>query len=250
MNYHLIDENVVMSNLENQVVIGAQNIHFGLLYHPRDLFFDLKNVRYHLDLDFLKIKDVLPIGEDAFVPTKHGFVKWGNPSIVIDSAGQELYGRLIDANYELHYSQFYYSNSSPFRWLVCSGYICLDSLPSNPIKMSKDNLYYVYVGSKPALVTKIPNSDIYFDEEHQKIILDFSRFKTYDIYSLRRMLGAKEGDIIYIFDFRKSVETGTVVQKLVITRGTCFATQVIVKYNNGVNPEVQETKELTYVCFD
>jgi hypothetical protein len=135
----------------------------------------------------------------------------------------------------------------PIDLMNCSGYICLGFTPSNPIRLSKDNLFYVMFGKgyKIDELKRISETKISVYEEDQKIIIDFSQKE--QIYEDER-LGVKDGDTIYVFDFKKYYNDEK-VNKLIITKGTCLGNTRVVVIDHEGNIKQEYQKGSIYFCY-
>jgi hypothetical protein len=214
MTYYLIDENLLRTYYENDIIMK----YYG---KDRPFIISLKNIRYAVDISTLNIYFFYPINRDAYVLTTKGYIKFENSTRYIKNNGRQYFDPITNPKVEDVNKEFTF----------CSNYICIGELPYNPIKISKDKIVFVSV----SFVKTAKELDVQIMENKNELVIDFTKSK---IISYVKYIGLKVNETIYLFhDITNYIQ-------LVIPKGTCFKTKHII--NDQKYQVVNNFYELCY----
>ncbi len=249
MEYYLLDDMKIRQILENYIATDIVRISVSGYIN-----IGIKKVWYEIDSDTLKIVEVAPASENSYALTTKGYVKWQNPSRSTEIVKSRKTTSVIVISNKYDIS----SADKPIMEMFCSGYICIGSLPTKQIKIDKNNIVLLNTIIDPrfpniyhVVGVKRPNEvNVKVEENTNELIIDFTLSENYKDYD---NLGIQVGKTIYVFGTRNEVFNNTYPIShifsdiIIITIGTCFKTNAIVKPRPK---RILEDEELHHLCYE
>ncbi len=234
MAYYLVDENNIRTYYETQILLQTTD---------KGIF--VNNVKYEVNNKTLYVESARPLNSNAYVLTTNGLMKWKNPTKEIEKNGNVYFN-------EIRSSDLIEGTNGRMAFMFCSNYICLGTIPSNYIKINGKDIKLInfQINGDEWTVedVKSPNElGVIVEEKENELTLDFTKT---DIAFAYDAFGIQIGDKIYAFGL--SIRVFRILfqlnSKIVITKGTCFKSNIIVLPDE--KPIVVQDNTLHELCFD
>jgi len=114
---------------------------------------------------------------------------------------------------------------------VCSNYVCLSTIPQNPMKITIDN-FVIIVDYRQVVSPEIEEKE----DEEMKIKIEEDNVA----------FGILEKDLLYIL---ATMYNTTKVKDLIITKGTCLGNTRVVVIDHEGNIKQEYQKGSIYFCY-
>ncbi len=207
MSYHLVDKETAITYFLARLTSGDIEQIGNKVFA-----FNANDVEYFVLSDFT-LGAVAPLKRNSYVFTTEVLLEWKNPARVKLKDEKEGYIP-ISTNYGF----------------TCSNYVCFDTLPQNPMKITKDNL--VVLDNEYNVV--LPDLEEKIDEIVVKTEENYLGF------------GIIDKNMIYLLPVFYNFYN---VSELAITRGSCLGNENILAIDKKGDMKYEYRKEVTYFCY-
>ncbi len=213
-NYVTIDKETVKTCLFNS--LASDKLYAaGVGY----LIISIQGTQYWFNKN-LNLVEVTPSSKNVYAITTKGFVPWKNPARKFDNFGKEEMLGIGSKPTDMSIAK-----------TICSNYVCIEDIPENKVKISKDNVIAVEF-----FTSNKGNIGVEIEENNNELSITNKG-------NVAVSIEVKEDDAIFpLFGMTQN-------SKIILTRGTCFKIQKRHAYFANPKRRFKYQEKEIYLCY-